>query len=173
TVLGSPTAELRHARDERYRGCCQQPNVGDLDPAMHPCATVPDLVAWIGPRHGAAFCQRSAELEDLAPRLPSRRADQELATRPGAGARRFEEPTWGTHDFLRRRPTACSRLVQAKDGSALTLYSCLVQPAGCNPVAKKAVQTRWRKSAGSESNDRSEEKIFKIPGCALLTLEAI
>jgi hypothetical protein len=55
----------------------------------------------------------------------------------------------------------------------LTLYSCLVQPPGCNPVGKKAVQTKWHKSAGSEGNDRNEERIFKIPGCALLTLEAI
>src|SRR5262245_47674033 len=31
------------------QGCCKQPHVGDIDPAMHPCARVPDLAALIGP----------------------------------------------------------------------------------------------------------------------------
>jgi hypothetical protein len=35
------------------------------------------------------------------------------------------------------------------------------------------VQTRWQRSASSEGNDHSEQRIFKIPGWALLTLEAI
>jgi hypothetical protein len=55
----------------------------------------------------------------------------------------------------------------------LTLHSCLVQPPGCDPVGKKAVQTKWHRSTGSDGNDLSEERIFKIPRCALLTLEAI
>lgn len=52
----------------------------------------------------------------------------------------------------------CSRPAQAKGESALTLISCLVQPRGCNPVAKKAVQTKRHRSTGSEGNDAREEK---------------
>jgi hypothetical protein len=84
TVPGSPDAERRHARDERHQGCCQKPNVGDIDPAMHLCATVPDLVAWIGPRYGSAFIQIGSEHDDLTPRLPSRRAGTELRLLFGA-----------------------------------------------------------------------------------------
>ena len=56
SVVSGPclNAERRHARDERQHGCCKKANVGDIDPAMHPCAMVPDLVAWIGPRRGSA-----------------------------------------------------------------------------------------------------------------------
>jgi hypothetical protein len=52
----------------------------------------------------------------------------------------------------------CSRLVPAKDRSALILISCLVQPRGCNPLAKKVVQTKRYRSTGSEGNDEKEEK---------------
>ena len=74
TVPGSQDAELRHARDEHNQGCCKKRNVGDMDPAMHPCATAPDLAALIGSRYGSAFIQIGSEHDDLAPRLPSRRA---------------------------------------------------------------------------------------------------
>src|SRR6516165_731486 len=53
---------------------------------------------------------------------------------------------------------ACSRLVQAKDRPTLTLVSCLVQPRGCNPRMKKAVQTQRHRSTGSEGSDEQEEK---------------
>ena len=52
----------------------------------------------------------------------------------------------------------CSRLVPAKGRSALILISCLVQPRGCNPLAKKVVQTKRYRSTGSEGNDEKEEK---------------
>jgi hypothetical protein len=38
---------------------------------------------------------------------------------------------------------------------------------------KKAVQTKRRRSTGSVGNDLNEARIFKIPGCAYLTSEAI
>jgi hypothetical protein len=57
TVPGSHTAERRHARDERDSGCCDTLLVGDDDPVMHPYASVPDLVALIGPRYGSASFQ--------------------------------------------------------------------------------------------------------------------
>ena len=53
---------------------------------------------------------------------------------------------------------ACRRLVQAKGRPTSTLISCLVQPRGCNPVRKKAVQTKRQRSTGSEGNDKKEEK---------------
>lgn len=53
---------------------------------------------------------------------------------------------------------ACRRLVQAKGRPTSTLISCLVQPRGCNPLAKKAVQTKRYRSTGSEGNDEKEEK---------------
>src|ERR1700680_299570 len=74
-----------------------------LDPMMHPCA-VPDLVPLIGPRRGSAVIRVGSDQADIAPRLPSRRADYELRPLSGVRSRRFEEPTWGTHDFLRRKP---------------------------------------------------------------------
>ena len=42
---GELSAERRHARDERNQRCCKKPDVWDDDPAMHPGARVPDLVA--------------------------------------------------------------------------------------------------------------------------------
>jgi hypothetical protein len=51
----------------------------------------------------------------------------------------------------------CSRLVPAKGWPVLILISGLVQPCGCNPVAKKAVQTRRYRSIGSDGNDEKEE----------------
>ena len=55
-------AERRQTWDERKPGCCNQPDVWDVDPGMHPYATVPDLTGldwppvrlgdfslWIGP----------------------------------------------------------------------------------------------------------------------------
>ena len=53
---------------------------------------------------------------------------------------------------------ACSQQVEANDRPALTLISCLVQPRGCNPRMKKAVQTKRYRSTGSEGNDEKEEK---------------
>jgi hypothetical protein len=43
TVLGELLAERRPSRDERTRGA-EKRNVWDVDPAMHPGATVPDLM---------------------------------------------------------------------------------------------------------------------------------
>src|SRR5262245_24456850 len=71
--VGELTAERRHARDERDQGCCKQPTVWDRDPVMHPCATVPDLVVWIGPWRGSALTCGGSVVSDLAPRLPLRR----------------------------------------------------------------------------------------------------
>src|SRR5262249_44917995 len=76
TEPGSYTAERRHARDERNERVLE-PIVGDLDPAMHPCATIPDLAAWIGPRHGSAYAHGGSEHDDSTARLPSRRANRE------------------------------------------------------------------------------------------------
>ena len=44
--------------------------------------------------------------------------------------------------------------------AALTLFSCLVQPRGCNPAMKKAAQSQRHRSTGSDGNDEKEEKIF-------------
>ena len=52
----------------------------------------------------------------------------------------------------------CSRLVPAMGWPALILISGLVQPRGCNPVAKKTAQTRRHRSIGSDGNDEKEEK---------------
>ena len=54
----------------------------------------------------------------------------------------------------------CSRRAQAKGWSALTLISCLVQPRGCNPIRKKAAQTKRQKSTRSEGNHEKEENIL-------------
>jgi hypothetical protein len=53
---------------------------------------------------------------------------------------------------------ACSRRVQAKDRSALTLISCLVQPHGCNPEAKSGGADQRQKSTRSERNHEKEDK---------------
>ena len=53
-VPGSYSAERRHARDEREEQV-RKPFVGDADPMTHPCARVPDLVVWNGPRRGSAL----------------------------------------------------------------------------------------------------------------------
>jgi hypothetical protein len=110
----------------------------------------------------AAGCVRDDQNpRDLAPRLPLRRAGTER--RPLAGVDR---------DALNRRrgertifegagAWICSRQAQAKGQPAWTLIRCLVQPSGCNPVWKKAVQTKWHRSADSERNDLSEEKTLQ------------
>ena len=59
---------------------------------------------------------------------------------------------------------ACSQQVEANDRPASTLISCLVQPRGCNPIRKKAAQTKRQRSTGSDGNDDNEEKIFSGDG---------
>ena len=68
--------------------------------------------------------------------------------------------------------TACSRPVQAKDPPAWTLMSCLVQPWGCNPVGKKAAQTKKAKVNRFRELRRKEEK-SSTETVRLLTFEAI
>src|SRR5262245_53146585 len=145
--------------------------VGTLIPRRTPAPQLPTSPLGLAPGTARLF-PRSAELFALALRLPARRACDELATLLGASARRFEEPTWGTQDFLGASRSACSRLAVAKGPPTSILFSCLVQPSGCNPVMKKAVQTKGRRSTASEGNDGNEERIFKIPQCAPLTSEA-
>ena len=42
-----------------------KPTVGDFDPVMHPCAAVPDLAAWMGPRPGSARSKTKRILRTL------------------------------------------------------------------------------------------------------------
>jgi hypothetical protein len=67
---GEPDRRTEAAWDERRRGCCKQPNVGDCDPAMHPCASAGDLVRWIGPWPGSALTSLEWNWKNFAPRLP-------------------------------------------------------------------------------------------------------
>jgi hypothetical protein len=94
----------------------------------------------------------------LAPRLPSRRAGIELRPllerdRVVLHSRRGERMI-----FEGAGQCVCRRLAQAKGRPTSTVISCLVQPRGCNPLAKKAVQTKRYRSTGSEGNDKKEEK---------------
>src|SRR5215468_2869363 len=52
---GAPRPNSGMPGTSATKGCCKKPHVGDRDPAMHPCATAPDLAALIGPRCGSAF----------------------------------------------------------------------------------------------------------------------
>ena len=65
------------------------------------CVIAPDLLAWIGPRHDPGIRQER-DKRDQATGLPACRATTEL--RPLATARscRFDEPAWGTHEYLGR-----------------------------------------------------------------------
>jgi len=69
-------------------------------------------------------------------------------------------------------PDAGSRRAQAKSRPAWTLISGLVQPRGCNPAPKKAVQTERHRSTASEGNDENEET-SSPETVYLLTSEAI
>src|SRR5437899_85386 len=88
--------------DERNLGYCDQPNVWDVDPGKYPCATVPDLIARIGPRCGSAGSGRRSDEETLSRGCPG----VELTANEPASRSvscRFELPTLGTREFLRRR----------------------------------------------------------------------
>jgi hypothetical protein len=59
----------------------------------------------------------------------------------------FERPTWGTHEFLRRRAQGPA-VVGSVDGRVTsTLISCLVQPGCCNRNEKRAA---WSKGRGQD-----------------------
>jgi len=77
------------------------------------CVNAPDLVAWIGPRHGSGIEQEGTK-RNQATGLPACRADTEL--RPLATARpcRFDEPAWGTHEYLGRGAAGPQSLGQGK-----------------------------------------------------------
>jgi hypothetical protein len=64
------------------------------------------------------------------------------------------------HRRLRGGQLVRSRPDQAKDRPAMTLVSCLVQPHGCNPVRKKAAQTRGRGQQVPGVTTRKKTKIF-------------
>ena len=122
--------------DEREHGCCKQPNVGDVDPAMHPCATVPDLtgldwppvrLGWTRPKVGACDLARGCpRVEPCYERarptgrellvLKSRRGERVSFYGAGRKARQSPSPKSGRRTW--------------------TLITCLVQPGCCNRDAK-------------------------------------
>ena len=65
------------------------------------CVIVPDLVAWISPRHDSGNGQ-VRDRRDQATGLPACRAANELRPLATARPRRFDEPARGTHEYLGR-----------------------------------------------------------------------
>ena len=81
---GEPDRLTKAAWDERHQECCKQRNVGDFDPAMHPCASVPDLAAWIGPRRGSALTRLEWNWMTLPRGCPRAEPPKNSATLLGA-----------------------------------------------------------------------------------------
>jgi hypothetical protein len=138
-------AERRHSWDERNLRCCKKLNVGDVDPAIHLCATVPDLTRLDWP---------PAQLGAVTSRIGSRRPGPVAAlvsswirTSPlhGARAAGFEGPAQGTYAFLRRRAMRPAVPGLATEPATPSLISCLVQPGCCNRDQKPAA---WSKGQG-------------------------
>src|SRR5262249_23525613 len=139
----------------------EQPLVGDADPATHPCATIPDLVAWIGPRYGSALIRLIANLTTWprgCPRVePTPNSDRSWERdRDALKSRRGERMI-----FEGAGQRACSRPAQAKGWPAWTLISCLVQPRGCNPVnGKKRCRPKGTGQQVPKVTTREKKKIF-------------
>lgn len=80
---------------------------------------------------------------------------------------------WGTHDFLRRRHSACRLPAQAKGWQVLSLLRGMVQPTAATPNHEKrgadqqatVKRFRWRR--------QKTRKNLQRPRCALLTFKAI
>jgi hypothetical protein len=87
---GEPDGRTEAAWDERQQECCKQRNVGDVDPAMHPCASAPDLAHLIGPWPGSALFRLAWSLTTLPGDCPRAEPIKNSATLLGALARRFE-----------------------------------------------------------------------------------
>src|SRR5262249_53681587 len=151
-------AERREAWDERNKGGCEQPVVWDIDPVMHPCARVPDLVGLDWPPARLGDSPRRIGIIDFAPRLPLRPAGDERARssereRVVLKGRRGERVSFGGAG-----PMPGSRRVRAKGEAASSSQSCLVQPWRCNRERETRRRSRKAKVKGAGCNDPSEEK---------------
>jgi hypothetical protein len=87
-------AQRRPAWGERDQGGCKRPTVWDVDPAMHPCASVPDLMGLDWPparlggppaRIGSANLARGCPRVELDTNEPAPRGASCWFGKAGAG----------------------------------------------------------------------------------------
>ena len=97
-MSGSCTTELRQPGTNASPG---RKEVGPSGARAPGCVIVPDLVAWISPRHDSGNGQ-VRDRRDQATGLPACRAATELRPLATARSRRFDEPACGTHEYLGR-----------------------------------------------------------------------
>jgi hypothetical protein len=97
-VSGSCTTELRQPGTNASPG---RKEVGPSGARAPGCVIVPDLVAWISPRHDSGNGQ-ARDRRDQATGLPACRAATELRPLATERSRRCDKPAWGTHEYLGR-----------------------------------------------------------------------
>jgi hypothetical protein len=113
-VSGSCSTELRQPGANAPPG---RQEVGPPGARAPGCVIAPDLVAWISPRHDSGI-EQERDRRDQATGLPTCRAATELRPLATARSRRFDEPAWGTHEYLGRGAVGPQAFGQGKRSGA-------------------------------------------------------